>query len=131
VHNSGWVQAPGAEILSDPAQYPRMERYVKSVVGTFASDPRVLAWDLWNEPDNGNDSSYAAGDPRNKNQIVLELLPQVFAWARSVHPAQPLTSGLWHGDWMEFAGCDASRGPHPGRTIRHYQLSQLQLAGGF
>ena len=45
VHNSGWVQAPGAEILSDPAQYPRLERYVKGVVGAFANDPRILAWD--------------------------------------------------------------------------------------
>ncbi len=52
----------------------------------------MLAWDIWNEPDNGNESSYAKGDPRNKNEIVLSLVPQVFAWARSVHPTQPLTS---------------------------------------
>jgi hypothetical protein len=23
----------------------------------------------------------------------------VFAWARSAHPTQPLTSGVWRGDW--------------------------------
>ncbi|MDR3772389.1 MAG: cellulase family glycosylhydrolase [Terracidiphilus sp.] len=103
VHNSGWVQAPGTEILSDPAQYPRLEAYVKGVVGAFANDSRVLAWDLWNEPDNGNDDSYAKGDPRNKNEIILALLPQVFTWARAAHPAQPLTSGLWHGDWSSLA----------------------------
>jgi hypothetical protein len=102
VHNSGWVQAPGPHILSDPSQYPRLESYVKGVVGAFANDPRILAWDLWNEPDNGNDDSYAKGDPRNKNQIILGLLPQVFAWARSAHPVQPLTSGLWHGDWASL-----------------------------
>lgn len=102
VHNSGWVQAPGAEILKDPAQYPRLERYVKGVVGAFAADKRILAWDVWNEPDNGNDSSYAKGEPRNKNEIVLELVPQVFAWARSVQPSQPLTSGVWHGDWSSL-----------------------------
>jgi hypothetical protein len=72
------------------------------VVGAFANDSRILAWDLWNEPDNGDDSSYAKGDPRNKNQIILELLPQVFSWARSAHPTQPLTSGLWHGDWSSL-----------------------------
>jgi GH35 family endo-1,4-beta-xylanase len=103
VHNSGWVQAPGTEILSDPAQFPRLESYVKGVVGAFANDPRILAWDLWNEPDNGNDSSYGKGDPRNKNEIILALLPQVFAWARFAHPTQPLTSGLWHGDWSSLA----------------------------
>src|SRR5579862_2238959 len=26
VHNSGWVQAPGAEILKDPTQFPQLER---------------------------------------------------------------------------------------------------------
>jgi hypothetical protein len=98
VHNSGWVQAPGTQVLSDPAQYPRLERFVEGVIGAFANDPRILAWDLWNEPDNGNDSSYAKGDPRNKNEIILALLPQVFAWARAANPTQPLTSGLWHGD---------------------------------
>ncbi len=99
VHNSGWVQAPGAKALADVSQYPLLEGYVKGVVGAFGNDPRILAWDLWNEPDNGNESSYAKGDPRNKNELVLALLPQVFAWARSEHPSQPLTSGLWYGDW--------------------------------
>ena len=103
MHNSGWVQAPGADILADPAQYPRLEKYVEGVVGAFANDPRVLAWDLWNEPDNGNDSSYINGEKKNKNEIIAELLPQVFAWARSAHPTQPLTSGVWHGDWTSTA----------------------------
>ena len=31
---------------------PRLEAYVKGVVGAFANDPRMLAWDIWNEPDN-------------------------------------------------------------------------------
>jgi hypothetical protein len=103
VHNSGWVQAPGAVVLADAAQYPKLEQYVKGVVGAFASDKRILAWDLWNEPDNGNDSSYAKGEPRNKNEIIAQLLPQVFVWARSAHPSQPLTSGVWHGDWSSLA----------------------------
>jgi hypothetical protein len=103
VHNSGWVQAPGAVVLADAAQYPKLEQYVKGVVGAFANDRRILAWDLWNEPDNGNDSSYAKGEPRNKNEIIAQLLPQVFQWARSAQPSQPLTSGVWHGDWSSLA----------------------------
>ena len=102
VHNSGWVQAPGAELLSDPAQFPRLERYVKGIVGSFANDPRILAWDLWNEPDNTNQGSYSRDEPKNKTEIIIGLLPQVFAWARSLHPVQPLTSGLWHGDWTSL-----------------------------
>jgi hypothetical protein len=102
VHNSGWVQAPGAAILVDPTQYPRLEAYVKGVVGAFANDSRILAWDVWNEPDNDNGSSYGKSEPRDKAEIVLKLLPQVFAWARSVHPAQPLTSGVWNWDWSNL-----------------------------
>ena len=102
MHNSGWVQAPGATVLADSAQYPRLENYVKGVVGAFANDQRILAWDVWNEPDNGNDSSYAKGEPKNKNDLVLQLVPQVFAWARSAKPVQPLTSGVWHGEWSSL-----------------------------
>jgi hypothetical protein len=102
VHNSGWVQSPGRAALADPTQYPRLEAYVKGVIGAFASDPRVLAWDLWNEPDNLNNPSYQPLEPANKQALVEELLPEVFAWARSQNPTQPLTSGLWQGDWSSL-----------------------------
>ena len=95
VHNSGWVQSPGAAALEDESQYPRLRAYVEGVVGAFGKDKRVLGWDVWNEPDNRNDSSYA--DPKNKTDLILALLPHVFEWARSVHAKQPLTSGVWHG----------------------------------
>jgi len=99
VHNSGWVQSPGARVLQDQAQYAKLKSYVVGVVGAFANDGRVLAWDLWNEPDNTNGGSYGSKEPQNKVDLVLRLLPQVFDWARSVNPSQPLTSGVWHGDW--------------------------------
>jgi hypothetical protein len=102
VHNSGWVQAPGRAVLTDPAQYPKLEAYVKGVVGAFANDKRVLAWDVWNEPDNTNDSSYGKLEPANKRDLILALLPQVFAWARAANPSQPLTSGVWAGDWSSL-----------------------------
>ncbi len=99
VHNSGWVQSPGAKALQDPAQYPRLEAYVKGVVGAFAKDDRVLGWDIWNEPDNGNGGSYKDLEPKNKNELVIALLPRAFEWARAAHPTQPLTSGVWKDDW--------------------------------
>ena len=106
IHNSGWVQSPGAKALETPAEYPRLEEYVKGIVGHFAKDDRILAWDLWNEPDNDNDGpqgAYGRFDPKNKAEIIAKLLPQVFAWARSVDPQQPLTSGVWKGDWSSEA----------------------------
>ncbi len=99
VHNSGWVQSPGAKALQDPAQYGRLETYVKGVVGAFANDERILGWDVWNEPDNGNGGSYKDLEPKNKNNLVIALLPRAFTWARAAHPMQPLTSGVWKGDW--------------------------------
>jgi hypothetical protein len=99
VHNSGWVQSPGASALKDPVQYLRLEGYVKGVVGAFANDKRILGWDVWNEPDNTNDGSYAGGEPPNKVELVLALLPKVFEWARAAGASQPLTSGVWKGDW--------------------------------
>jgi hypothetical protein len=103
VHNSGWVQSPGAAALQDPAQYPRLQAYVRGVVAAFANDQRVLAWDLWNEPNNGNGPPHSEFEPKNKRELVVALLPQVFAWARAANPSQPLTSGVWDGDWSSDA----------------------------
>lgn len=103
VHNSGWVQSPGAAALRDSTQYPRLERFVKGVVGKFAEDKRILAWDVWNEPDNDNRSSYGKVELENKNVYVLPLLQKVFTWARQANPSQPLTSGIWWGDWSSDA----------------------------
>jgi hypothetical protein len=107
VHNSGWVQSPGAQALKDPAQEPRLRAYVEGVVGAFANDSRILAWDVWNEPSNTNDDAYGKVELPNKKQRVLELLPKVFAWAKSANPSQPLTSGLWEGDWSAPEKMDA------------------------
>ncbi len=109
IHNSGWVQSPGAVGLTDPAQYPRLEAYVKGLVGAFKNDKRILAWDVWNEPDNTNGSSYGASEPINKVELVNKLLPQAFAWARSANPSQPLTSGVWKGDYSSDDKLDATQ----------------------
>jgi hypothetical protein len=102
VHNSGWVQAPGAAVLADPAEFPKLKEYVVGVVGTFASDSRILAWDVWNEPSEENPSVYGKDQPANAKDVVLKLVPQAFAWARSAHPSQPLTSGVYDGDWSSL-----------------------------
>ena len=99
VHNSGWVQSPGRAALTDTGQESRLKDYVFGVVGAFASDSRVLGWDVWNEPSNTNIGSYSKLEPPDKQQLVEALLPKVFAWAREVHPSQPLTSGVWDIDF--------------------------------
>ncbi|ANH83758.1 1,4-beta-xylanase [Niabella ginsenosidivorans] len=100
VHNSGWVQSPGQAALKDSAQYPRLEQYVKSIVGKFANDQRIIAWDVWNEPDNMTGPSYEKVEIPDKVALVLPLLKKTFEWARSANPSQPLTSGVWAGNWQ-------------------------------
>ncbi|KPF69811.1 1,4-beta-xylanase [alpha proteobacterium AAP81b] len=103
VHNSGWVQSPGTAALADPANRERLRAYVETVVGRFADDPRVLAWDIWNEPDNGPEVSRCDPDElAAKAALVIPLLVDAFRWARGRRPSQPLTSALWLGDWSKL-----------------------------
>jgi hypothetical protein len=100
VHNSGWVQAPGMSAMRDPAQRGRLEAYVRGVVGRFSDDTRVLAWDVWNEPDNGPEVSLCdAAELADKAALVLPLMRDAFGWAHEMQPVQPLTSAIWLGDW--------------------------------
>jgi Cellulase (glycosyl hydrolase family 5) len=100
VHNSGWVQSPGAKALADPSQSPRLKEYVQGVVGAFAKDDRILGWDVWNEPGSDQTGNYPKTELNNKDKIarVAALLPQAFGWAREVNPTQPLTSGVYEVD---------------------------------
>jgi hypothetical protein len=100
VHNSGWVQSPGAKALADAAEYPRLKEYVQGVVGAFAKDDRILGWDVWNEPGSDQTGNYPKSELKHKEKIarVTALLPQAFAWAREMNPTQPLTSGVYEVD---------------------------------
>ena len=101
LHNSGWVQAPGAKILGDPSRHDELAPYVQGVVTRFRDDPRVHCWDLFNEPDNANTNSYGSrgrkAEISNKAQMATLLLEKTFRWARAADPSQPLTAGVWGG----------------------------------
>jgi endo-1,4-beta-mannosidase len=84
VHNSGWLQSPGIDIVNNLESWERLERYVVDITSRFAQDERVLMWDLYNEPgNNGN------------GEKSLPLVKKVFEWARYVNPSQPLSIGVW------------------------------------
>lgn len=101
VHNSGWVQSPGLDVLKDSTQDARLERYVKGIIGHFAQDDRVQVWDIFNEPDNPNVSAYGDIESKDKAELALRLLKKSFGWAREVNPNQPITSGVWRGDYSD------------------------------
>lgn len=85
IHNSGWMQDPGDPAYKEPANYPRLEAYVKDILKTFGHDKRILLWDLYNEPGNSG-----------KVNTSMSLLAKIFTWARAVNPDQPITAGLWN-----------------------------------
>jgi hypothetical protein len=101
VHNSGWVQSPGAAFLADTASFERLRGYVQGVVGRFAKDRRVVAWDVFNEPDNTNRPAYLAYEPLDKEAHSFILIRKAFVWAREMNPSQPLTAAPWRGDWID------------------------------
>jgi hypothetical protein len=104
VHNSGWVQSPGRVILADDAMQDALEPFVTEVINRYADDERVLAWDLFNEPDNDNGNSYGPLELKNKDERAARLVRKSFEWARGVGPKQPLTVCLWRGPAWDNAG---------------------------
>jgi hypothetical protein len=102
VHNSRWAESPGLGALErfphDRGVRDRLEEYVKDVMGWLAEDPRVLMWDLYNEPGNW---TVEPGRRELVGERCLPLLEAVFAWAREVSPSQPLTAGLFNEDYRE------------------------------
>jgi hypothetical protein len=108
LHNSGWVQSPGIEVVRNPSRWHRLEAYVQDIVGTYGSDERVVLWDIYNEPGNYFLTSFWLPRARRMLNMArlalghlllpvpsLPLLKAAFGWARATQPSQPLTVGLW------------------------------------
>jgi hypothetical protein len=109
IHNSGWARSPGRAALMDKTQWGRLEAYVRDIVGHFAQDSRILAWDIYNELGNIFMPSMSLPDDQRKAAMevcqaekpaqtasALELLHAAFSWIRDIGPIQPLTAGSWY-----------------------------------
>jgi hypothetical protein len=82
LHNPYWQPSPG-ERRKELAFRPALRRYVEDLLGRFRRDRRIVAWDLYNEP--------------LATEASVSLVRDVFAWARALAPAQPLTA-CWYGE---------------------------------
>jgi len=108
VHNSGWVQAPGAEILGDSSRHDELENYVKGILTHFEKDERVFCWDVYNEPRNAaGQEGRVELEVKEKPIYSLALLKKVIHWSRSINPSQPLTAGLWTGEILHWGTLDS------------------------
>jgi len=81
VPDGGWVPSPGHRRVNDRLALPDLARYVKSLLARFGDDPRILAWDLYNQPG-------CSGQQRRS----FALATAAFHWARETGPSQPLTA---------------------------------------
>ena len=66
----------------DRDTWPKVEEFIREIVGKYAKDERILIWDIWNEPGNCNRST-----------MSLPLMERCFRWAREMDPIQPLCAG--------------------------------------
>lgn len=104
IHNSGWVQSPGFDVLNDVSRHDEMFDYVNGVISHFKNDERILVWDLFNEPDNINTGSYKDDYyVRQKADLALQLLFKTVLWVRAINPIQPITMAPWQTDWADVA----------------------------
>ena len=92
LHNSMWVQSPGSEIFYDRSRWSGLQEYVQEVITRFKNDSRVLAWDLFNEPDQVDTVTLTLGSRDEKIKTATELVSQVFDWAQEISASQPLTT---------------------------------------
>lgn len=108
VHNSGWVQCPGYDVLNNPNNYDELHSYVNGIISHFKDDKRVLIWDLFNEPDNVNMASYKDDDYAfHKAELSMALLKKAINWTRVIEPVQPITMAPWKDDWSSDAKISA------------------------
>ena len=104
-HNSGWKKQPSYSILGDKSKWGYLEFYVKTVIKAHAKDPRIICWDIFNEPGNIT-SVHIAGAEKGLIQKRIEyledccydLIKESAKWARSLDPIQPITFGVHRYD---------------------------------
>lgn len=108
IHNSGWVQCPGYDVLNDPSKYDSLHQYIYGIINHFRDDDRVLIWDLFNEPDNMNMASYRDDNyVRHKAELSMNLLKKTINWVRAIDPIQPITMAPWQSEWSDPSGLSA------------------------
>ena len=98
IHNSRAVASPGRAAVMDRSLWPDFQAYLQDMLRAHGDDPRILAWDLYNEP--GNRMIFAAKGGYREYAPALTahskaLMEASFDWAREIAPHQPLTVAAW------------------------------------
>ena len=70
----------------EEAAMKECEGIIRQVVRAFATDERVILWDIWNEP------RFRADEPDTKRQ--MDWVEQMVLWCRDEGIIQPITSSI-------------------------------------
>ena len=85
IHNSIWAQTPGESVVNNPEKWNQVKEYEQDVLRRYKDDKRIIAWCLYNEPQN----------TQRGVKKTLPLMKETFRWAREINPSQPLTAPIW------------------------------------
>ena len=75
-HNGRWAACPQDRHRTAENE-PKLKAYVQEIVGKHRADPRVLFWEVFNEPNRNNAYSRA-------------LVASGYKWAKELRPVQPV-----------------------------------------
>lgn len=87
-HWRRWTANPGYDSLG-PEHWEKLEAYVKDIVGAHLKDPRVLAWDVVNEPWAGK----IWNDPQRK-PVATRFVRHFCELTSGLNPEAPITVGV-------------------------------------
>ena len=87
----------------------RNKLYLEGIIPVFASDDRVLAWDLHNEPD-----QYTTWNDLRKPEVMIEWMGRMRDEVRRLDSNHPITVGMRQYDNLFVA--DASGAPPLGKS---------------
>ena len=70
------------------------EKVIKEILLPFKDDPRIVLWDIWNEP---NCDIFMVDGGTNEKQTMHELdwIEKMVHWCREINLSQPITSSIF------------------------------------
>lgn len=79
-----------------PSGDPRsafVDRWVRPVVTRYGSNPKIVGWEIWNEPNIPADPDTATMEIRNSPENYVEMLARAYSVAKDLAPTKLVLNG--------------------------------------
>ena len=80
----GALPSMGYHLIDEPELAKKHEDWIREIIGKYREDPRIVVWDIYNEPGNSK-----------RDPVTPPHLKRFFQVAREMDPKQPLTACAW------------------------------------